>query len=135
MVASITAFTRLNIAVLAPMPRASVATASAVEPGLFPSIRNPKRMSCQRVCTGPPQETHNFHRWKESNRNQNLLAARPPTADAPLLQPDAVESIPGRHVGQNHLVAHFQPINDFDGVDATPPQLHVYARGLRAVLC
>lgn len=36
-----TAFTKLNIAVFAPMPRASVATATAVKPGFFPSIRNP----------------------------------------------------------------------------------------------
>ncbi len=32
---------RENIAVFAPMPRASVATATAVKPGFFDSIRNP----------------------------------------------------------------------------------------------
>ena len=36
-----TAFTKLNIAVFAPMPRASVATATAVKPGFFANIRNP----------------------------------------------------------------------------------------------
>ena len=36
-----TAFTTLKIAVLAPMPSASVNTATAVKPGFFPSIRKP----------------------------------------------------------------------------------------------
>jgi hypothetical protein len=35
------ALTKLNIAVFAPMPRASVATATAVKPGFFANIRNP----------------------------------------------------------------------------------------------
>jgi hypothetical protein len=36
-----TLFTKLNIAVFAPMPRASVATANAVKHGFFANIRNP----------------------------------------------------------------------------------------------
>jgi hypothetical protein len=36
-----TALTKLNIAVFAPMPRASVAMATAVNPGFLASIRNP----------------------------------------------------------------------------------------------
>src|ERR1043165_9915015 len=39
----------LNIAVFAPMPSASVMTATAVNPGDFASMREPKRTSCNRV--------------------------------------------------------------------------------------
>jgi hypothetical protein len=41
-----TAWTTLKIAVLAPMPRARVRTATRVKPGLLVSIRAPKRTSC-----------------------------------------------------------------------------------------
>ena len=36
-----------KIAALAPMPSASVNTATAVKPGFFASVRIPNRMSCQ----------------------------------------------------------------------------------------
>jgi hypothetical protein len=36
-----TPLTKLNIAVFVPMPRASVATATAVKPGFFANIGNP----------------------------------------------------------------------------------------------
>jgi hypothetical protein len=49
------ALTALNIALFAPMPRASVTTATAVNPGVFQSIRNPYRKSCQRVFIFKPQ--------------------------------------------------------------------------------
>src|SRR5262249_26774100 len=42
--------TKLKIAVLAPMPNASVITATRVNPGFFSSIRKPKRRSCQSIC-------------------------------------------------------------------------------------
>ena len=45
---------RLKMAVLAPMPRASVRMAMAVKAGLLRSMRRLKRMSCQNVCIGPP---------------------------------------------------------------------------------
>ena len=38
---SMTASIRLKIAVLAPMPKASVVTATAVKPGFFSSVRMP----------------------------------------------------------------------------------------------
>src|SRR5260370_10495968 len=44
---SITASIKLKIAVFAPIPSASVNTATAVNPGFFDSIRQPKRVSCQ----------------------------------------------------------------------------------------
>src|ERR1700687_1638904 len=44
-----TPYTTVKIAVLAPMPRASVKTATAVNPGIFASIRKAYRMSCQSV--------------------------------------------------------------------------------------
>src|SRR6266581_6482398 len=40
-----TAFSKLNMAVVAPMPSASVRIATAVKPGLFRSVRRPKRKS------------------------------------------------------------------------------------------
>ena len=43
--------TTLKIAVLAPMPSDSVSTATAVNAGLFRSIRAPKTKSCQSVPT------------------------------------------------------------------------------------
>src|SRR5882762_2519758 len=46
---SSTPYTTVKIAVLAPMPRASVKTATAVNPGFFASIRKAYRMSCQSV--------------------------------------------------------------------------------------
>ena len=48
---------------------------------------------------------------------------------AALIQTDAIEIVPGRHVGQNHLVADLQAIQDFDRIDGTAAQLHVDARG------
>ena len=41
-----TVFMTLKIAVLAPMPRARVSTATAVKPGFFASILIPYRKSC-----------------------------------------------------------------------------------------
>src|SRR4029079_4957931 len=41
----------LNIAELAPMPRASATTARAVTAGALRSVRRPNRMSCSRVVT------------------------------------------------------------------------------------
>src|SRR5437879_5764983 len=46
---SSTPYTTVKIAVLAPMPRASVKTATAVKPGFFASIRKAYRKSCQSV--------------------------------------------------------------------------------------
>src|SRR6266850_8508666 len=45
---SSTAFTTLKMAVFAPMPRASVRTATSVKPGLLASIRNAYRKSCRK---------------------------------------------------------------------------------------
>src|SRR5580692_5933796 len=64
---------KLNIAVFAPTPRARVATATAVKPGFFVSIRNPQRMSCQRVSTGPPQQSHHHHVRNDSNQFPGLV--------------------------------------------------------------
>src|SRR5580658_10811731 len=33
-------------------------------------------MSCQRVCTGPPQESHNFHLRNERNKDRTRLWVR-----------------------------------------------------------
>src|SRR5260370_16209430 len=46
---SSTPYTTVNIAVFAPIPSASVKTATTVNPGLFASTRIPKRRSCQMV--------------------------------------------------------------------------------------
>jgi hypothetical protein len=49
------ALTTLKIAVFAPIPSASIITASAVKPGFFHNIRAPYRRSCSSVCIIPPQ--------------------------------------------------------------------------------
>src|SRR4030095_3356768 len=46
---SSTALKRLKTAVFTPMPSASDTSATAVNPGVFQSIRTPYRMSCRRV--------------------------------------------------------------------------------------
>src|SRR5271154_5565014 len=46
---------RLKIAVLAPMPSASVRMAMKVKPGLLRNMRRLKRMSCQRDCMVAPR--------------------------------------------------------------------------------
>src|SRR5580700_6202374 len=46
---------RLKIAVLAPIPSASVRMAMKVKPGLLRSMRRLKRISCQRDCMVTPR--------------------------------------------------------------------------------
>ena len=54
----ITAFTMLKIAVLAPMPKASVNTATVVNPGFFRSMRAANRKSCHSVSSnGRPRRS------------------------------------------------------------------------------
>lgn len=48
---SMTALMTLKMAVFAPMPSASVNSATAVNPGLRASMRMPYFTSCQMVCT------------------------------------------------------------------------------------
>ena len=43
-------FSTENIPAFTPIPRAIASTATAVNPGFRPSIRNPYRMSCHRIC-------------------------------------------------------------------------------------
>jgi hypothetical protein len=50
---SSTASTTLKMAVFAPMPKASVKTTTAVNPGFFQSIRSPYRTSRRRVISSP----------------------------------------------------------------------------------
>jgi len=50
-VRSMTAFMTLKMAVLTPMPRASVNTATAVKPGLRRNCRAPRRRFCDRIST------------------------------------------------------------------------------------
>ena len=51
---SSTASNSVKIAVFAPIPSASVSTATAVNPGFCSSTRNPKRISFSRLFTPPP---------------------------------------------------------------------------------
>jgi hypothetical protein len=44
-----TAFTKVKIAALAPIPKARVSTAVAVNPGVFRSWRRAKRISCRNI--------------------------------------------------------------------------------------
>ena len=50
-----TVFTTLNTAVLAPMPSASVSTATAVKPGFFASMRRPNFRSWNQSIHSYPQ--------------------------------------------------------------------------------
>src|SRR5437870_6477239 len=50
------ASTMLKMAELAPIPNANVITATSVKPGRLPSMRNPYRKSCSRVCISILQE-------------------------------------------------------------------------------
>jgi hypothetical protein len=54
---SSTALTTEKIAVFAPMPSASVSTATAVKPGFLRIVRTPNLTSCIRVSTKPPPFT------------------------------------------------------------------------------
>src|SRR5271169_3366606 len=45
----------LKIAVFAPMPMASVSTATTANPGFFASMRQPYRMSCSKVSICLPR--------------------------------------------------------------------------------
>src|SRR5207248_1614848 len=76
-----TALTRLNIVVLAPMPKASVRIATAVNPGLFASIRSPKRRSWISVLTThlqtqDPGITRGFRIPKPDPRVPGLLISQ-----------------------------------------------------------
>ena len=60
---SSTAFTTLNMAAFAPMPKAITNTATEVNPRFFLSMRPAKRKSCQHVSTKdsqPPDRTTSF---------------------------------------------------------------------------
>jgi hypothetical protein len=61
--------TKLKIALLAPMPRAKVRTATADSPGLRASARRDRRRSCRKCSTTPPRE-------KENERNAGHRAGR-----------------------------------------------------------
>src|SRR5712664_567803 len=75
-----TALTTLNIALVAPMPSASVSTATTAKPGLLRRIRCPWRKSCQHVSTKDSQPaerttsfvTSRFPRSKRTARSASL---------------------------------------------------------------
>src|SRR5215472_6338618 len=60
------------MAVLAPMPRASVSTTTVVKPRDLASIRNPLRTSCQNVCITTLQDS--LSREQLARRNASLLS-------------------------------------------------------------
>ena len=51
-----------------------------------------------------------------------------------LAQTNAVERVPGGHVGEDYFVADFEALENFDGVDGTLAELDVDADGFRAVV-
>src|SRR6185436_20689262 len=61
--------TTLKIAVLAPIPSASVSTATKVKPGLRASVRRPNRRSCARSSS---------RRGRDSSRDSSLKRSMPP---------------------------------------------------------
>ena len=61
-----TAFTTLKMAVLAPMPRASMRMATAVKPGFFRSIS--WRLRLQICGFGDCSFSHGFHKFRQRDR-------------------------------------------------------------------
>src|SRR5579885_506956 len=124
------------MAVLAPMPRASVRMAISVKPGFFASTRMPKRMSCQNAfkpdsrkklaCRSTILELCAAQGLRSLLEHERLCCQRS-------LQLDAVEIVPSRHIGQNHFVADLEAVEDFDGVHRSAAELYVDAHGLRAI--
>ena len=63
-----TAFTTLKMAAFAPMPSPSVSTATAAKPGWRPSVRAPKRRSCQSVSQKVRMDMLRLRRDEEQQR-------------------------------------------------------------------
>ena len=80
------ASTTLKIAVVPPMPRASVATAAAVKAGCLRSMRNAKRTSCHTLSTTDSQPTSRTRSFTASTLPISTRAAR--TAASRLMPPD-----------------------------------------------
>src|SRR5713101_3488904 len=51
-----TAFIKLKMELLAPIPKANVRTATTVKPGLFASVRQPYRKSCKNPFIRSPPD-------------------------------------------------------------------------------
>src|SRR5580693_8169728 len=66
-----TPLTTVKIAVFAPMPRASVSTATIVKPGFLRSIRTPYFRSCKKLstlCLSRPNHSHSLIVTQSRNR-------------------------------------------------------------------
>src|SRR5579884_3594501 len=50
------------------------------------------------------------------------------------LQPNAIKTIPARHIGKNHLVARLQPLKNLDFVDGGLAHFHLAADGFPATI-
>ena len=70
------ALTTLKIAVFAPMPRASVTTATAVNPGDLHSMRVARRKSCQQVSTKDTQPAERTSAFAVSRLPRSRRTAR-----------------------------------------------------------
>src|SRR5882724_11847157 len=56
------------------------------------------------------------------------------SSSASLLQPHTVEGVPRRHVGENHFVSDFQPVQYLDRVYRASPQLYIDAHRFSSVI-
>src|SRR5580658_5568245 len=90
----------LKIAVLAPMPRASVSTTIKVNPGEFRSTRNPYRTSCPIDLIATPRHTDSYFRY----RIRTALAKR-------FMPPMSLDARWLRHA-QSGTQAEFERIRD-----------------------
>ena len=54
--------------------------------------------------------------------------------DCSLAQTNAVNSIPGGHIGENDFVSGLEALEDFDGVDGSLAELDVDTHGVRAAI-
>src|SRR5215472_1985754 len=63
------------------------------------------------------------------------LQVGPPSASTcALSNTNAIDAVPPRHVGQDHLIARPQPGRHFDGIERRPSEFHAHARCLFPLL-
>src|ERR1700686_3598435 len=73
-----------------------------------------------RACVSTSSVTNTFVTPSKLIKASGSFAMKNPLS----IQTDAVEGILRRHIRQNYLIAHLQPVDYLDRVHRTPPQRH-----------
>src|SRR5205809_4220333 len=120
------------MAVLAPMPSASVSTATVVKPGFFSNCRKANFKSfivCGQlsVVSCPLPVTHHSSRFTFSRFNSS-------TVSLTSVQPHPLMRVVIRHVREDDSVAHLQTFHHDDGADSRVAELDRHAHGLVAAV-